>query len=181
MLFNTLHCFILQLIVLLSFIAGTDQNVVANSDIVVSNGDNAFLPHIFRFLYKNEQLFQANCTIELQRLLATSAFTNTTPTTATNITPTNIITISNITTINNTNNAIMYHKSKNEVWNELHRRFRTNRSDSSDSKMTDAILQLMPEMWNGHSEKRKRTQFKRKFHGKLIKNQKAIYGYRMDK
>lgn len=110
-------------------------------------------------------------------MLAASTFINTTTTA---ITDTNITsTVSNII-INNTNNAIKYHKGKNETWNELHRRIRANRGDNSSITNT-TTNQPSSGIWNGHSGKRKGTQFKRKLHGKIIKNQEAFYSYKMDK
>lgn len=52
---NALHCFIPQLTILILSIAETDQNTI-DGDANVSKTDNVFLPHIFRFLYNNEQL-----------------------------------------------------------------------------------------------------------------------------
>ncbi|CAG9539347.1 unnamed protein product [Cercopithifilaria johnstoni] len=173
MLLNAVHYFILQLTVLFLFIAETSENTI-DDGAAVSKGDDAFFPHIFKFLYKNEQLFSADCASELQRLLVTSAFTNTTRATTTDVTLANVTTISN-TIINNTNNTIKYHKGKDEVWNELHRRIRTNHGNSN---IIDATRQPAPKLRSGHSGKREETRFKRKFHGKIIKNEKAIHNYR---
>ncbi|VBB32767.1 unnamed protein product [Acanthocheilonema viteae] len=190
MLLSALHCFIPQLTVLFLFIAGTDQNAV-DGDATVRKTDEAFFPHIFKFLYKNEQLcgdvfaepqwlpaqsdcqilcpvcflffmVPADCTSELQRLLVTSALTNTTPAATINIIPTNVTTISYTIIDNFTSNAVKYHKGKNEVWNELHRRIHANYENSGT---TNTTLQPASELsWNGHGGKRKETQFKGKFH-----------------
>ncbi|KAL3995178.1 hypothetical protein ACH3XW_24740 [Acanthocheilonema viteae] len=177
MLLSALHCFIPQLTVLFLFIAGTDQNAV-DGDATVRKTDEAFFPHIFKFLYKNEQLFPADCTSELQRLLVTSALTNTTPAATINIIPTNVTTISYTIIDNFTSNAVKYHKGKNEVWNELHRRIHANYENSGT---TNTTLQPASELsWNGHGGKRKETQFKGKFHGKIIKNKDVIHGYRIN-
>uniref|UniRef100_A0AAF5PYZ9 BPTI/Kunitz inhibitor domain-containing protein n=1 Tax=Wuchereria bancrofti TaxID=6293 RepID=A0AAF5PYZ9_WUCBA len=226
MLLNVTYCFIPQLIILLLFITETNGNTV-DGNTVISNDDDAFFRHIFKFLYENEQLcgdvfaepqwlpaqsdcqilcpvtkglcliyvnlsnngarihkqkcrhFQSNCTSELQRLLTTSALTNTTPIAIADIILTNITNTID-TTINNTNNAIKYHKK--EVWNKMHGRIHADHWDSSrSSNTTDATFQPTSEIWNRRSGKRKETQFKRNFHGKIINNQKSIRSYRANK
>ncbi|EJW81443.1 hypothetical protein WUBG_07649 [Wuchereria bancrofti] len=192
MLLNVTYCFIPQLIILLLFITETNGNTV-DGNTVISNDDDAFFRHIFKFLYENEQLcgdvfaepqwlpaqIQSNCTSELQRLLTTSALTNTTPIAIADIILTNITNTID-TTINNTNNAIKYHKK--EVWNKMHGRIHADHWDSSrSSNTTDATFQPTSEIWNRRSGKRKETQFKRNFHGKIINNQKSIRSYRANK
>ncbi|KAK6104694.1 hypothetical protein QQG55_17260 [Brugia pahangi] len=177
MLLNVLYCFLSQLIILILFINETNGNTI-DANTAISNDDDAFFRHIFKFLYENEHLFQSNCTSELQRLLTTSVFTNTTPIAIADITLTNITNTN--TTINNTNNTIKYHKK--EVWNKLHGRIHADRWDrSSSSSTTDATFQPISEIWNRRSGKRKETQFKRNFHGKIINNQKSTRSYRVNK
>lgn len=105
-----------------------------------------------------------DCSSELQRLLLTSKFTNTTPNATTDNTPTNVTVISN-TIMNTINNTIKYQKGKGQIWNELQRRIRANRGENRTMDAT--TLQLPPGLWSGYVRKRKETQFRRKFDGKL--------------
>uniref|UniRef100_A0A0R3RZX3 Uncharacterized protein n=1 Tax=Elaeophora elaphi TaxID=1147741 RepID=A0A0R3RZX3_9BILA len=158
MLLNAVHCFIPQLTVLFLLIVESDQNAVDGGDVFA---EPQWLP----------AQIPTDCTSELQRLLVTSAFANTTPVTTTEITVTNVTTMSNTAT-NSTNNAVKFRNNKNKAWNdELHRKIRANHGNSNT---TDATFQPTSGSWNGHSGKRKETQSKKKFHGKIIKNNEII-------
>lgn len=66
MLLNVAHCFNPQLIVLFLLIAETNQNTISGN-AVVSKSDDTFFPHIFKFLYKNEQLCKLAFAFEMMK------------------------------------------------------------------------------------------------------------------
>uniref|UniRef100_A0A915PI28 Uncharacterized protein n=1 Tax=Setaria digitata TaxID=48799 RepID=A0A915PI28_9BILA len=112
--------------------------------------------------------FPMNCTSELQRLMATSLFASTSSATAiTNITLMNATGIPDTVTRNN--DTTKYHEGLIEVRNEQ------IYPNSGSNGIIDPINQPTSGIHISHSGKRKETQFKRKFHGKieLIEKQKS--------